>query len=82
MYGCTTAFVALLVGAAYVRERTSGARAVAYRAAYTMGLCGLPVLVLFVVLSRGAILEIGIYDMMIVAAVVAVVVFRRRRSAE
>ena len=56
---CRSAFLFVILSAAsaYLRERTSGARAIVLKALYLTGAFGLPSIALFTVASRGAVLQ-------------------------
>ena len=69
-------FVILTSASAYLRERTSGARAIVVKALYLTGAYGLPPIALFAVASRGAVLQRPEVMGLIILFVCFVLVFR------
>lgn len=69
-------FVILSSASAYLRERTSGARAIAVKTLYLTGAHGLPSIALFTVASKGAVLRMPEVMGLLIAFVCFVLVFR------
>jgi hypothetical protein len=70
-------FVILCSASAYLRERTSGAWAIVVKALHLIGAYGLPSIVLFTAVSKGAILRLPEVMSLLVLLVCFVLVFRK-----
>jgi hypothetical protein len=82
MWLATVVSVLLLGGAAFLRSRTQGIRAVVARALFLIGTCGTLVLFLFVVTSKGMVLKLGPLPLILkVAFALSALVFWPRNSA-
>jgi hypothetical protein len=76
MYRSAFLFVVLSAASAYLRERTSGARAAVKTGLYLTGAFGIPPIVLFTVVSKGAILRMPEIVGLLVLFVGFILVFR------
>jgi len=76
LWGSAFLFVILSAASAYLRERASGARAVAAKTLFFTGAYGLPCIGLFGVASRGAVLKMPEVTGLLILFVCFVLVFR------
>ena len=82
MFACAAGFLVSVTGAVYVGERQNGVRAASQRVLFATGVCGIPVLLFFVAVSRGAILRIPEIDLLLFCLICLVAFFRRRKQPD
>jgi hypothetical protein len=80
MWACATGFLACVIGAAYVRGPTDTRNPIWHRVLLVIGWLGLSVLGLFIVVSKGAVLELPEIDWLLLSFVCFVVFFRSKKQ--
>ncbi|MEP6534041.1 MAG: hypothetical protein ABJF23_01895 [Bryobacteraceae bacterium] len=78
MYGSAALFGITVAIAAFLQNPRKGVNAIALRSMYLSGVCGLPVLLSYAVVSRGAVFQMAEYDCLLILFGCFAVFLRRK----